>query len=112
MWSPWRCSSRISYRPIPYRVEGPISKGNVVVTGASLIHSGKVSEMLRAISVFFRREEGQDLADYCLLTALVALMAGAILFHVSGGLNSIWSIGSQSLNGAGATVESNGLSHK
>ena len=68
--------------------------------------------MLRALSVFIRREEGQDLADYCLLTALVALMAGAILFHVSGGLSSIWSIGNQHLNSAGSTVESNGLSGK
>jgi Flp pilus assembly pilin Flp len=68
--------------------------------------------MYRAISGFLRREDGQDLADYCLLTALVALMAGAILFHVSGGLNSLWSVGNQTLNSAGATVQSNGLSGK
>ena len=68
--------------------------------------------MFRAIVDFFRREEGQDLADYCLLTALVALMAGAILFHVSGGLKGIWSVGNQHLNSAGSTVETNGLSGK
>jgi Flp pilus assembly pilin Flp len=68
--------------------------------------------MLRAISHFFRREEGQDLAEYCLITALVALVAGAILFHVSGGLKGLWSAGNQQLNSAGATVEANGLSGK
>ena len=59
---------------------------------------------------FFRREEGQDLADYCLLTALVALAAGAILLHLSGGLSAIWGAGNQTLGSAGATVEGNGLS--
>jgi hypothetical protein len=39
-------------------------------------------------------------------------MAGAILFHVTGGLNSIWSIGNQRLNSAGSTLEANGLSGK
>jgi Flp pilus assembly pilin Flp len=68
--------------------------------------------MFRAISVFFRREEGQSLADYCLLTALVALVAAGILLHVSGGLNNLWTTGSQSLNSAGQTVDSNGLSAK
>ncbi len=68
--------------------------------------------MFRVISDFFRREEGQDLAEYCLLTALVALVAGAILFHISGGMSSIWSIGNQNLKSAGSTVEANGLSGK
>jgi Flp pilus assembly pilin Flp len=68
--------------------------------------------MLRVISGFFRREEGQDLAEYCLLTALVALVAGAILFQVSGGMKGIWSIGNHQLNSAGSTVQANGLSGK
>ena len=68
--------------------------------------------MRRAISDFFRREEGQSVADYCLLTALVALVAAAILLHVSGGLNNLWTTSNQSLNSAGQTVDSNGLSTK
>jgi len=66
--------------------------------------------MFRAIAGFLPREEGQDLAEYCLITALVALVAGAILFHVSGGMNGIWNAGNQTLNRAGSTVEANGLS--
>jgi Flp pilus assembly pilin Flp len=66
--------------------------------------------MIRAISGFFRREEGQDLAEYCLLTALVALIAGGILFHISGGLDGLWSAGNQNLNAAKTSVETNGMS--
>jgi Flp pilus assembly pilin Flp len=66
--------------------------------------------MIRAISGFFRREEGQDLAEYCLLTALVALVAGGILLHLSGGLGGLLTGGSQNLNAAKTTVETNGMS--
>jgi Flp pilus assembly pilin Flp len=66
--------------------------------------------MIRAISGFFRREEGQDLAEYCLLTALVALVAGGILLHLAGGLGGLWTGGSQNLNAAKTTVETNGMS--
>ena len=52
------------------------------------------------------------MAEYCLLTALVALVAGAILFQVSGGMKGIWSVGNQQLNSAGSTVQANGLSGK
>jgi Flp pilus assembly pilin Flp len=66
--------------------------------------------MIRAISGFFRREDGQDLAEYCLITALVALVAGGILLHVSGGLGSLWTMGNSHLNNANTTVENNGMS--
>jgi Flp pilus assembly pilin Flp len=65
--------------------------------------------MIRAISGFFRREEGQDLADYCLLTALVALVAAGILFRVSGGLENLWTIGQHGLNSANSVVQGNGV---
>jgi len=35
-------------------------------------------------------ERGQDLAEYCLLTALIALIALGIFVHVSGGIQGIW----------------------
>ena len=66
--------------------------------------------MARAIIGFLRREDGQDLADYCLLTALVALIAAGVMFRVSGGLDSLWGIGNQNINAAKSTVESNGMS--
>jgi Flp pilus assembly pilin Flp len=47
--------------------------------------------VLRTICKFFHHDEsGQDLAEYCLLTALVALIALGIVFRVSGGLDGIW----------------------
>ena len=42
---------------------------------------------LRAIH---SEDRGQDLAEYCLLTALVALVALGIFIHLSGGMRAIW----------------------
>ena len=72
----------------------------------------QVPRLFRAASGFFCDEEGQDLSDYCLLIALVALVAAGILTHISGGLNNLWSTGNQHLNNAGTTVDANGLPGK
>jgi Flp pilus assembly pilin Flp len=37
-----------------------------------------------------RSELGQDLAEYCLITALIALAGLGIFVHLSGGIQSIW----------------------
>ena len=42
------------------------------------------------VGAFHTEERGQDLAEYCLLTALVALVAVAIFIHFSGGVQAIW----------------------
>ena len=53
---------------------------------------------------FVRNEQGQDLAEYCLLTALVVLIGFAIFLQISGGTKSIWaSLGGQ-LNAGNAAV--------
>jgi len=47
--------------------------------------------MLRvALRAFWTEDRGQDLAEYCLLTALVALVAAGIFVHFSGGVQAIW----------------------
>lgn len=47
--------------------------------------------MLRSILKSFRKDElGQDLAEYCLLAALFALIALGIIYHVAGGMDGIW----------------------
>ncbi|HMD71793.1 MAG TPA: hypothetical protein VKF41_10645 [Bryobacteraceae bacterium] len=47
--------------------------------------------MLRTILKFLRKDErGQDLAEYCLLTALLALVALGIIYHAAGGIDGIW----------------------
>jgi Flp pilus assembly pilin Flp len=35
-------------------------------------------------------DRGQDLAEYCLLTALIALVAVGILVYFSGGMQALW----------------------
>jgi Flp pilus assembly pilin Flp len=42
------------------------------------------------LSCFRNEESGQDLAEYCLLTALLTLVAAAIFVQASGGIQAIW----------------------
>ncbi len=47
--------------------------------------------MFGAIYRFFRKHDsGQDLAEYCLITAFIAIVALGIFIHLSGGIQSIW----------------------
>jgi len=46
--------------------------------------------VLRAIYSFLRhQDQGQELAEYCLITALIVLIALGIFWHVSGGIQSM-----------------------
>ena len=46
---------------------------------------------VRKIAAFWwQNERGQDVAEYCLVTALIALVALGIFWHVSGGLQGMW----------------------
>jgi Flp pilus assembly pilin Flp len=49
-------------------------------------------------------DRGQDLAEYCLLTALVALVALAFIIHASGGMQALWSGANTSLTAGNASV--------
>jgi Flp pilus assembly pilin Flp len=50
----------------------------------------------------FRIEEsGQDLAEYCLLTALLVLIAAGIFVQASGGIQAIWGTANTSLAASG-----------
>jgi Flp pilus assembly pilin Flp len=51
------------------------------------------------------QESGQDLAEYCLLTALLVLVAAAIFVQSSGGIQAIWDSANTSLT-AGNTATS------
>jgi Flp pilus assembly pilin Flp len=67
---------------------------------------------LRALVRFWLRDEhGQDLSDYCLLTALVALIALAVFVHVSGGIQNIWNIGNGTLASGNSVAGGAGSSH-
>jgi len=62
-------------------------------------------KMLRRFLQSIRREEaGQDLAEYCLLTALVALIGLGIFVHISGGMQSLWGGANTSLTAGNAAI--------
>jgi Flp pilus assembly pilin Flp len=64
--------------------------------------------MLRRVVGFFKRENGQDLSEYCLLMALVALVALGIFLHVSGGIHNLWDVANTSLGNATTTSTTGG----
>ena len=65
--------------------------------------------MFRAVVEFFRdRDEGQDLSEYCLLAALVALIALGIFIHVSGGIQNLWTAANSSLGSATSASTTSG----
>jgi Flp pilus assembly pilin Flp len=51
---------------------------------------------------FLKDNDGQDLADYCLLTALVVLIVAGVFVQMSGGIQSIWGSAGTSFSAAGA----------
>jgi Flp pilus assembly pilin Flp len=53
-------------------------------------------------------DHGQDLADYCLLTALIALIALGIICHVSGGIQGMWSSAGTALTAGNTTTGADG----
>jgi Flp pilus assembly pilin Flp len=47
--------------------------------------------MFRKWIGFFRRNDlGQDLAEYCLMTAIIALIGFGIFYKLSGGFQNLW----------------------
>jgi Flp pilus assembly pilin Flp len=57
--------------------------------------------LLRALH---SEDRGQDLAEYCLLTALVALVGMVIFVHLSGGMQALWSDANTSLTAGNAAI--------
>jgi Flp pilus assembly pilin Flp len=65
--------------------------------------------LLRFLGGFRNEESGQDLAEYCLLTALLTLIAAGIFIQASGGIQAIWNGANVSLTaGSGASSNSTG----
>ncbi len=71
----------------------------------------------RVFRSLWKDESGQDLADYCLLTALVALVAVGILIRVSGGVQNLWTVANANLtqgnqSASSSTVTGSGASNR
>jgi Flp pilus assembly pilin Flp len=61
----------------------------------------KFSRFLHSIH---REETGQDLAEYCLLTALIALIGLGIFVHISGGMQALWGGANTSLTAGNTAI--------
>ena len=64
--------------------------------------------MFRAIFRLLGSDQGQDLAEYCLLTALVALIALGIFYRAAGGIDGIWGAANTTLASGNSTVPAAG----
>jgi len=62
----------------------------------------------RCVAFFWQSEEGQDLSEYCLLTALIALVACAIFVYASGGIQNLWTAAGSTLSSAPGASSANG----
>ncbi|MFB3826742.1 MAG: Flp family type IVb pilin [Bryobacteraceae bacterium] len=49
---------------------------------------------------FWKEEEGQDLIEYSLLMAFVALASAALFINAGGSINKIWSTANKTLENA------------
>jgi Flp pilus assembly pilin Flp len=54
-------------------------------------------------SFFRRNDQGQDLAEYCLITAVIALIGLGLFVNVSGGLQNLWAVANSTI-AAGSSV--------
>ena len=53
---------------------------------------------------FIRDEQGQDLIEYTLLMAFIALASAALFVNAGGSLTGIWGTGSNTLSAAAVTA--------
>jgi len=61
---------------------------------------------MRFITDFVRDEQGQDLIEYTLLLAFVALASAALFIGAGGSVNSIWSTANSRLGEAANSASS------
>jgi Flp pilus assembly pilin Flp len=57
---------------------------------------------------FLRDEQGQDLIEYTLLLAFVALASAALFINAGGSINNIWTIANQRLSTAASAANTSG----
>ena len=58
----------------------------------------------RSVKALQSEDRGQDLSEYCLLTALAALVALGIIIQVSGGMQAVWNGANASLTAGNAAI--------
>jgi len=61
---------------------------------------------MKILKNFLRDDEGQDLIEYTLLLAFVALASAALFISVGGSINAIWSTANSRLSNAASAAGS------
>jgi Flp pilus assembly pilin Flp len=65
----------------------------------------------RLIGFLRRNDRGQDLAEYCLITAVIALIGLGLFINVSGGLQNLWGAANSTIAaGSPSPIQSAGAS--
>ena len=59
---------------------------------------------MKILRQFIRDEEGQDLIEYTLLLAFVALASAALFINAGGSISTIWQIANNQLNKAASSA--------
>ncbi|HYL37383.1 MAG TPA: Flp family type IVb pilin [Bryobacteraceae bacterium] len=62
--------------------------------------------MIKTLKCFLRDDQGQDLIEYTLLLAFVALASAALFISAGTSVNQIWSIANSRLTNAAAAANS------
>lgn len=62
--------------------------------------------MKNFIKNFLAEESGQDLIEYTLLMAFIALASAAVFVNAGGSVNAIWATGSNQLSSAASAAAS------
>jgi Flp pilus assembly pilin Flp len=71
--------------------ETTLSNGSIVIRDSTELACVQVKTALQKLAAFVRKGgRGQDLAEYTLVIAFVALVALGILLQASGGIQGIW----------------------
>ena len=60
---------------------------------------------MRSFRNFLRDEEGQDMVEYTLLLAFVALAAGAAYVTIGNNISGIWSVAQTDVTNAAAVAK-------
>ena len=64
------------------------------------------THLLSLVKSFLVEEEGQDMVEYSLLLAFIAIAAIALLIGVQGSIKSLWTTVNTSLSSANSTAKS------
>ena len=63
-------------------------------------------QLQKLVKEFLRNDHGQDLIEYTLLLAFVALASAALFISAGGSVNTIWSVANSQLSVAATSATS------